>query len=149
MKDYLRDYVTAAFRFYAKNDKSAEKYKKKVYIKALEEGMIREGIKSGISKPTESAVIAAERAVSLMVAEIKDMEAVEKVIAELDVKGRCDIVQAIEYVYFSDPEEDIENIKAKVHIAEIYIPASERSIYYWLRQARELFAVERGLRMEK
>ncbi|MCB2297781.1 hypothetical protein [Clostridium tagluense] len=148
MKDYLRDYVTAAFRFYAKNDKSAEKYKKKIYIQALEEGMIREGGKSGVSKPTESAVIAAERAVSLKIAEIRDMEAVEKVIAELDVKRRRDIIKAIEYVYFSNPEKDIEDIKAKVHHAEIFIPASERSIYRWLRQSRDLFAVERGLRVE-
>lgn len=147
MKDYLRDYVTAAFRFYAKNDKSAEKYKKKIYIQALEEGMIRESVKSGISKPTESAVIAAERAVSLKIAEIRDMEAVEKVIAELDVKRRRDIIKAIEFVYFSSPEEDAEDIKAKVHRAEIFIPASERSIYRWLRQARDLFAIERGLRI--
>ncbi|MCB2359433.1 hypothetical protein [Clostridium estertheticum] len=147
MKDYLRDYTTAAFRFYAQNDKSAEKYKKKVYIQALEDGMIREGNKSGISKPTETAIIAAEGAVSLKIAEINDMEAVEKVIAELDVKRRRDIIQAIEYVYFSNPQKDIEDIKAKVHIAEIYIPASERSIYRWLRQARDLFAVERGLRV--
>ena len=147
MRDYLRDYVTAAFRFYAQNGMSAEKYKKKIYIQALEEGLISEGNKSGVSKPTESAVIAAERAVSLKIAEIRDMEAVEKVIAELDVKLRGDIIQAIEYVYFKDCNQELENIKAKVHTAEIFIPASERSIYRWLRHARELFAVERGLRI--
>ncbi len=149
MRDYLRDYATAAFKFYAQNGKSTEKYKKQIYIKALEEGLIREGSKSGVSKPTEAAVIAAERAVNLKIAEIRDMEAVEKVIAELDVKRKRDIIQAIEFVYFSSPEKDIEDIKAKVHHAEIFIPASERSIYRWLRQSRNLFAVERGLRVEE
>lgn len=147
MRDYLRDYATAAFIFYARNGMSAEKYKKKLYIEVLESQKKNEGGSGGISKPTESAIIAAEREVNSKIAEIMDMEAVEKVIAELDVRKRHDIIQAIEYVYFNNCNEKSEDIKARVHNAETYIPASERSIYRWLRQARDLFAIERGLRI--
>lgn len=147
MKDYLRDYATAAFRFYAKNGKSAEKYKKKIYDDALEDGSIREGKKSGSSSPTEAAIMRAERAVNEKIAEIKDMEAVELTLAELGANRKHYIIEAIEHVYFSAIDSDIDDIKAKVHTAEMSIPASERSVYYWLRQARKLFAIERGLRV--
>jgi hypothetical protein len=146
MKDYLRDYATAAFRFYAQNGKSAEQYKSKIYEEALEN--IRKSEKrEGVSKPTEAAVMAAERAVNEKIAEIKDMEAVELTLAELGVKRRHDIIQAVEFVYFKNAEDQLEDIKAKVLSAQINIPASERAIYYWLRQARQLFAIERGLRL--
>ncbi|WP_443660135.1 hypothetical protein [Clostridium algidicarnis] len=145
MKDHLRDYATAAFRFYAKNGKSAENYKMKIYEEALENISRSEG-GSGISKPTESAIMAAERAVNGKIAEIKDMEAVELTLAELRAKNRVDIVKAVEYVYFTEPEGEVDDIKTKVHTAELFIPASQRSIYYWLRQARQIFSIERGLR---
>lgn len=146
MRDYLRDYATAAFRFYALNGKSAEEYKKKIYDNALDNIRKSEGC-VGVSKPTEAAVIAAERAVDDKIAEVRDMEAVELTLAELGVKRRHDIIQAIECVYFKNPEDQLEDIKTKVLSAQMFIPASERSIYYWLRQARQLFAMERGLRM--
>ena len=83
MKDHLRDYATAAFRFYAKNGKSAEKFKQKIYIEALDEIRRKETrVKDGISKPTEDAVIKAEMAVNEKISEIKDMEAVDRVLAE-------------------------------------------------------------------
>lgn len=61
-----------------------------------------------------------------------------------DRQGRTEITQdkvlkelsKIGYVYFTEPEVDVDDIKTKVHIAELFIPASQRSIYYWLRQAR-------------
>jgi hypothetical protein len=147
MKDYLRDYSTAAFRFYAMNGRSAEKFKQKIYLEALVEHKNGDG-SSGISKPTEAAIMAAERAVNEKLAEISDMESVDKVIAELEVKHREDIIKAIEFVYFkdSDKEFNIGDIQDRVHNAAIHIPAGERSIYRWLRQARQLFAIERGLR---
>lgn len=149
MKDYIRDYATAAFRFYAKSGMSAEKFKQKIYIEALEEHKKNEGGSSGISKPTEAAIIVAEKAVNERIAEISDMEAVDKVIAQLEVKHRYDIIKAIQQVYFkdSDIELNIGDIQNRVHAAAINIPASERSIYRWLRQARELFSYERGLRI--
>ena len=87
MKDYLRDYCTEAFRFYACNGMNADKYKQKIYDEALEEYTKHEK-GSGISCPTEAAIIRAENAVDEKLAEIKDMEAVEMTIAELEAAGR-------------------------------------------------------------
>lgn len=150
MKDYLRDYATAAFRFYAKNGMSADKYKEMIRQEALEEIKRREAtVKDGISKPIESALIAAENAVNEKIAEIKDMEAVEKVLAEYKASWKSHIVKVIELVYFKDPEQELSigDIQNRVTAATIQICASERSIYYWLREARELFALNRGLRL--
>lgn len=149
-KDYLRDYATAAFRFYAKNGMSAEKYKEKIYNEALEE--IKKGevsVKNGISKPTEDALMAAEKAVNEKIAEIQDMEAVEKVIAELKGTRKPYAVKAIELVYFkeNDKEFSIGDIQNRVASAGMEIGASERSVYYWLKEARELFSYHRGLRL--
>lgn len=155
MKDYLKDYATAAFRFYAKNGKSAEEYKKRIHDEALETIRRREvKTKGSGGSPTEAMLIEAERMISDKMAEIKDMEAIESTIRQLEVmrfgQGKG-IIQAIEYVYFKDADKEIikGDIYNRVHAAEIDIHASERSIYYWLRQAREIFAIERGLRVEK
>lgn len=151
MKDHIRDYATEAFRFYARNGKSAEKYKQKIYFETLENIKKKEqGIKSGISKPTEQALIKAEEALIERMSEILDMEAVDKVLAEFEVKHK-DINKAIDIVYFIDPEGELElgDIKNRVLKASIEIPASERSIYLWLKKARELFAYQRGLRIKK
>lgn len=152
MKDYLRDYATAAFRFYAQNGMSAEKYKQKLYIEALDEIKKKETqVKDGISKPTEHALIAAEKAVNERISEINDMEAVDKVLAELEARHKKYIIKAIEVVYFADVDKDLEtgDIKNRVTRASIEIPASERSIYGWLKQARALFSYQRGLRIKK
>lgn len=163
MKDYLRDYATAAFRFYASKKMTAEQYKKKIYNEALEQQRKLEK-ESGISCPTEAAIIRAEAAVNEKLAEIRDMEAVELTLAELNGDSdfyentlrscrheRREIVQAVEIVYFADPEKELESgdIYNRVHKAEINIPASERSIYYYLKKARLLFAENRGLRTDQ
>lgn len=148
MKNHIRDYATAAFRFYAEKNMSADEYKKKIYDEALEDYKKRQK-SAGISCPTEAAIIRAERAVNEKLAEIKDMEAVELTVAELRVKpqGRA-IVQAIEIIYFKDADKELKkgDIHSRVHTAEIYIPASQNTVYRWLREARRLFAEKRGLR---
>lgn len=152
MKDYIRDYATAAFRFYAENGMSAEKFKQKIYIEALDAIKKKETqVKEGVSKPTEKALIAAEKAVNERISEILDMEAVDKVLAELEARRKKYIVKAIEIVYFKDNDKELlsGDIKNRVIKASNEIPASERSIYGWLKQARELFAYQRGLRINK
>jgi hypothetical protein len=155
LKDYIRDYATAAFRFYAKNGKSAEKYKRQIYDEALETIRRREvQTKGSQGSPTESALLEAEKAVNDKIAEVKDMEAIEITLKQLEVmrygSGRS-IVQAIEFVYFKNSDKEL--IKGDIHnrvcIAETEIHLSERSIYRGLRQARDIFALERGLRIEK
>jgi phosphoribosyl-ATP pyrophosphohydrolase len=151
LKDYIRDYATAAFRFYAMHDRSAEKFKERVRQEAIDKVEQRLSVgKTGASSPTEAAMMRAEEAINEKVAEICDLEAVEKTIAQLISKNRGYILEAIELVYFSEPHKDLYkcDIQDRVRVAAAGIPASERSIYYWLKQAREIFAFERGLRLK-
>lgn len=149
MKNHIRDYATEAFRFYARNGKSADKYKQKIYDEALEEYKKRLQSKSGISNPTEAAIMRAEAAVNEKLAEIKDMEAVELTLRELEVSRERNMKKAVEIVYFTDAHKELEkgDINKRVHIAELSIPASERAIYKWLGKARKIFAGNRGLRI--
>jgi hypothetical protein len=57
---------------------------------------------------------------------------------------------AVEIVYFTDARRPLEKgeIEARVHQAELEIPASRSCVYRWLRTARRVFAEERGLRVE-
>lgn len=151
MKDHIRDYATEAFRFYAKSGRSAEKYKQKIYIETLESIKKKEKIiKSGISKPTEQALIKAEEALVERMSEILDMEAVDKCLAEFDVKCKA-INKVIEIVYFTNADKELKagDIKDRVTKASMEIHADERTIYRWLKKARELFAYQRGLRIKK
>lgn len=142
-KDHIRDYATEAFRFYA-----AVGGKDK-YIDYLISDIQRE-TGSGVIKPTEAALISKEKLMESRTAELADLEAVEQALLILGMgcQGRH-IVQAIEYVYFKDCDNELGrgDITERVHQAEINIPASESQIYRWLRKARELFAEERGLRL--
>ncbi|KOF56802.1 hypothetical protein AGR56_09050 [Clostridium sp. DMHC 10] len=150
MKDHIRDYATEAFRFYASVRMTADQYKKMIYDETLENYKKKEmNCSFNISKPVEAAIMAAEKEVDKRIAEIRDLEAVEMTLAELGAMHRWDIVQAIKIVYFKEPEEEIEKgeIQNRVHTAELEVPASERSIYYYLRKARKLFAEKRGLRI--
>ncbi|WP_017416780.1 hypothetical protein [Clostridium tunisiense] len=150
MKDYLRDYATAAFRFYAKNGMSAEKFKQKIYFETLDEIKRKETYaKSGVSKPTEEALIKAEKAVNERISEILDMEAVDKVLAELEARHKIEVLKAIKIVYFKDSDKELQlgDIKDRVIKASVEIGASDRNIYRWLKQSRELFSYQRGLRI--
>lgn len=152
MKDYLRDYATAAFRFYAKNGKSAEKFKQRIYIEALDKIRKKEiRVRDGISKPTENALIKAEMAVNERISEILDMEAVDKTLAELEGRGRKrHIINALEIVYFKECQNELEvgDIKNRVIKASNEMFVSERNMYRWLKQARDLFSYHRGLRIK-
>jgi hypothetical protein len=142
-KDHIRDYATYAFRFYA------QKGGRDKYIKYLIEDLERSAKSSGVSKPTEAALISQEKVIESRKSEFDDIDAVAKT---LDMLAMCHdgafILKAIDYVYFRDCWQELErgSVSDKVHYAEIQIPASERQIYRWLSKARRTFAEERGLR---
>jgi len=153
-KDHIKDYATAAFRFY-KTVGGVKAYKDKLWSDALavsqKSGILPNAFGDvGISKPTEADIMRAQRAVDDAYAAVSDLEAVERT---LDIIARLGnglyIKKALEYVYFPDADKPLErgDIQARVHRAEIHIPASERTVYYYLSQARRFFAVERGLRI--
>ena len=145
-KDHLRDYCTESFRFYAKVGGVKGYIEKLVedYGKKLSSG-------SKDTSPTEGALIIKERILREHAAEFADLEAVEKVmyLLEMTPHNRGKVKQCVEIVYFTDSWRELikGDIQERVHKAELRLPASKRQIYIWLKQARELFAVERGLRL--
>ncbi len=147
-KSHFRDYATAAFRFYAVTG-SADKYRQQVWEEAIQSQHREEG-RSGISNPSEAAVLRADKAVMDVAAELADLEAVEKTIYNIE-HMRCgnDIMKALTMVYMAEPDKDIEKgqIQERVHQAELFIPASEKTVYRWLSMARRMLAEERGLRI--
>jgi len=150
VKDHLRDYVISAFRFYARNGRSSEKYKQEIYEEALEEYRKREQGKGAGNSP-ESAVMAAEKAVEDKISSIKDMEAVELTLAEIRANSEkyYGMFRVIEIVYFTDANVDLNkgDIKDRIYKAEFDTHISERNIYRYLKKARIMFAEKRGLRI--
>jgi len=149
-KDSIRDYATEAFRFYASCGRlSSEQLKEKVYEQIYQQSKREFGNRGviGFSDSTAYAVVKAEDAVAEMQAEFEDIIAVEKTLKQLNAPIR----KAVEIVYFADPDRELKegDISSRVHIAELSISASERTIYYWLRKARRVFAKQRGLRTKK
>lgn len=166
-KSHYRDYATAAFRFWAATPGGSEAYKKKIWEDAVLAQHKEEG-RTGISNPSEAAVMRAEKELEKKVSEIKDLDAVEKTIHQIECmlsergpiyspeayhyKEHSDgsgIIKALKIVYMAEPEREPRRgeIIERVHKAEIDIPASEPTIYRWLRMACQLFGEARGLRM--
>ena len=149
-KDHIKDYATAAFRFY-KSVGGLDAYKDKIWEDALSNRQKIDTRNVGISKPTESDIIRAEKALDMKVSEIADLEAVERT---LDILGKIEggryIISAVDIVYWTDLDIPINQkglIQERVHRACLRISASERTVYYYLFKARTIFSIERGLRM--
>jgi len=146
LKDYLRDYATAAFRFYARLGRpSHDEIKRAIYNEALASSKRELNRINGVCNPTRQAIINAEAAVDQMAGELGDVLAVERALATM----RPEWIAAVEIVYFADAHCEFErgDILAKIHKAALSIPASERQIFRWLGRARMMFAAERGLRL--
>lgn len=147
-KDNIRDYATEAFRYYAAcGMKTSEELKQQVKDQIYAQTK-REKVRSGSGIYTDSiacAVMAAEGEMYEMAAEFLDIIAVEKTIQKLS----CHQKKAVEIVYFTNPEQELKKgeISERIRKAELEIPASEQSIYRWLKKARGIFAQERGLRI--
>lgn len=145
-KDHIRDYATEAFRFYAAKGKPTYRNLKAQYMAEALEDYQREHEKgSGIGKPTEAAVIYAEREVEKKMAELLDILAVEKVY----YTSKPLVREVIEIVYFTDAEEPLRkgDISARVCKASLETFTSERGVYAILKAVRLKFAEERGLRI--
>lgn len=152
MKDHIRDYATAAFRYYAElGCPTYDMLKKQIYEEALRQSKKELVHTKGISKPTERAIMNAERAVENHEAELRDILAVQEIIERLNFERKYTVVRAVQIVYFADADKPLEkgDIVARVHQAELEIPASEPTVYRSLATARKMFAEERGLRFEK
>lgn len=141
-KDYLRDYSTAAFNLYGKVG-NVENYKKSL-LEEIEH--IKASSGSGINKPTEAALMRAEEQLSLKIATIKDLEAVEKTLNELKATNitMFNVVNDV-YVNNTFKRSEIENSVIRT-ASKNYL--SRRAVYKYLKKARDIFAYTRGLRID-
>jgi chaperonin cofactor prefoldin len=100
-----------------------------------------------VSDPTVAALIHKEALLQEHASELADMIAVETAIKKLDQKSNI-YYRVLEMVYFKDHQEPLQwgEITRRIHYAEIHIPASDRQIKRWLKEARNTFADARGLR---
>lgn len=144
-KDHIRDYATEAFRYYSFLGKPLkEELEKKYYQEALEQYQRTHEKGTGISKPTEQAIMYAENCVRQRQSELWDVLAVEKTMVQLNEFER----DAVELVYFPHAQRPIKKneISDRVYKASEQIAADERTVYRYLSKARKIFAYERGLR---
>ena len=151
-KDHLRDYATHAFRTYAADGcPTYEQLRQNLIDDIAAQSADPIAVKGGISKPTEAAVIAAERAIEARAGELGDLIAV---IQTIDQIGRRrdgkQMLRCLEMVYFVDPTKELEpgDISSRVVKASMEIPMSERTVFRRLREVRKIFAIERGLNID-
>lgn len=145
-KCHYRDYATEAFRFYAAKGKPSYRTLKAQYMAEALGNYQREHEKGcGIGKPTEAAVIYAEKQVEKKTAELLDILAVEKVY----YTSKRTVREVIEIVYFMDAIEPLRkgDISDRVTKASLETFTSERGVYAILKAVRLRFAEERGLRV--
>lgn len=145
-KDNIRDYATEAFRYFAAKGKPSYRTLKAQYMAEALESYHRTYEKgSGYGKPTESAVIYAEKQVEKKTAELLDILAVERVY----FTSHRDVREIIEIVYFENPIEPLRrgDISQRVTKASLMTFNSERGVYSILKAVRLRFAEERGLRV--
>lgn len=146
MKDFIRDYATAAFRYYARCGMPRyEDMYRAAYNIALEDER-REIVRvKGVGNPTQQAIINAEAEMDRRAGEFRDILAVEQALAAM----RPEVRLAVKFIYFAGADRELVkgDIERRVHRAEIEIPASRRQIYRWLYGARVLFSEIRGLRI--
>jgi hypothetical protein len=158
-KDYLTDYATTAIRFHKRvgglekwrKDKEAELTELAAYRKDREEIGYIQGDRAD---PTWAAFRWSEGEMSgnSMLRQWADLEAVEKMyLSCILLENGKHRIKAIEIVYCQETDREYEKgeISRLVAGASLIIPASERAIYKWLRDARLLFARARGLRLEQ
>lgn len=148
-KDFIRDYATEAFRYYASIGKTFEEIKEEIYKIAIEESKKTEIKTNNICSPTELALMRAEKEVIEKKGELEDILAVEETIKQLaHERNGVEIKKAIELVYFVAPEKEFERneFSSRVLNAAKEIHCDERTIYRYLGKARNMFAENRGLR---
>ena len=140
-KDFTRDYATEMFRLYAAAGRPTyEQAREEIYQAEL-------NLYSG-GDPS-SSVSRAEAAVEDATPYLLDLHAVDRTIAILHKGQRQHIVQAVEAVYFVQPNLPLRRgeISNRVRRFAACCPSDERTVYHWLREARLLCAAIRGLRI--
>ena len=114
-------------------------------------------------KSPELITKAAENELRRKRALLEDIDAVDRMLSmllgdipmsgiDIDVAARngTDIANAVSFVYFGlcQGRPSHRRIAGRVRAYAVSLPVNERTVYRWLRYARKLFAVIRGLTIE-
>ena len=139
-KDITRDYTIDAFRLYAALGQPT-------YNQAVKDIRNR-AIQSCKSTDPQDIITYANEQVNKNSAMLADISAVYDTLKLLRRDNKEYIIRAIEGVYFVTPRNVLRknDITSRVRNVALEIPASETSVYKWLREARQLFSAVRGLR---
>jgi hypothetical protein len=118
-KDSTRDYITAAFRLYA-----------------------------ALHCPTESEISSMHIVDERTTIAVKlDLIAVYQTMKDLDSSGKNYICKAIEAIYFVEPKRPLK--KGEIDSRALSFAMSnyvdKRTVWRWLKEARQLCALHRGL----
>lgn len=148
-KDHLRDYATHAFRAYACfGCPTYEKLRQQLIADAAAKRGEAIGVSSGISKPTEAAVLAAEAQLDNAIGLLADLLAVIRTVDLIMRRSDGEaVMRCLELVYFSEPARELEpgDISARVQHAATVTFMDARTVYRKLGTARKIFSTERGL----
>ena len=141
-KDFVRDYATAAFRLWAIRGCNTYEQEMERIEKRAEE--------NAKDADSDKAVEFAQAELVKRVAELYDIMACDETFRLLEKQGKGIICSAVKEVYMIDPwrEPKRDEIAKRVLRFAIDTPASERQVYRWLAEARNLFAALRGLRVD-
>lgn len=141
-KDALRDYATSAFIYWARHgcptyEDAVERIRKRALSRAW-----------GVDP--QKAKLYADAEVEKARAGLEDIRACESVFKRMQCSGRELVCEAVKAVYMVDPWKPARRgeYSGRALRFAMETPLSERQVYYYLEQARDLFAVERGLRID-
>lgn len=140
-KDNVRDYVTAAFRYWALLGCPS-------YDEA--KGAIK---KSALSKArgSKAAKAYADAEINKKIGELEDVRACEEAFKALEASGRGHVCQAVKEIYMVNPNRPIHKNELSGRVVRFSMDHyySERQVYYFLHEACLEFAYKRGLRIEE
>lgn len=141
-KDDVRDYATAAFRFWASQgcpsyEEAVERIRRRAYSRAC-------------GADPAKIVAYAETEIEKAAAGLCDIMACSQVFETLESTERELVCAAVRAVYMADPRRLPKRgeLSRRVLAFAFETPLSERQVYVYLKQARDLFALARGLRID-
>lgn len=81
---------------------------------------------------------------------IDNIEAVNKTLEYFRSNNKDHVIKAIESVYFFCPKRVMKKkeLTERVIFFSLSYGASERTVFYWLKEARDVFSELRGLKMK-
>ena len=148
--DNVTDYATAAFAKYHRlgcptREERENKIRNEIFCRHAD-------------KDPKYVVSLAEIELRRLKGHLDDIDAVNKTFemlygytpilsGEAGTRNGADIANAVKGVYFAFGSERLTRnmIALRVRAYAMSVPADERTVYRWLKYARELFAVIRGL----